>query len=159
MREVKAAVDRVLQWVSITIVALMTVFVTYQVITRYVFNKPSAVSETVARYLFVWLTIFGGALVFGKRDHMNLTFMRDMLPQKMQTVCEMLSEFLIALFAVMVMIYGGRIYSAREMVQTDPSLKISMAWIYGSLPIGGVLILFYSLYNELQLFNKLKTKR
>jgi TRAP-type C4-dicarboxylate transport system permease small subunit len=139
------------------IVALMTFFVTYQVVTRYVFNKPSAVSETIARYLFVWLTIFGGAYVFGKRGHMNLVFIREKFSPKTQTVLEILSEFLIAVFAILIMIYGGRIYTAKQIVQIDPSLMFSMAWIYGCLPVGGVLVLFYSICNELELLGKLKS--
>jgi TRAP-type C4-dicarboxylate transport system permease small subunit len=157
MKSVKNTIDKILQWLCVVIVALMTFFVTYQVVTRYVFNKPSAVSETIARYLFVWLTIFGGAYVFGKRGHMNLVFIREKFSLKTQTVLEILSEFLIAVFAILIMIYGGRIYTAKQMVQIDPSLMFSMAWIYGCLPVGGVLVLFYSIYNELELLKKLKS--
>ena len=157
MKSIKNTIDTVLQWLCVVIVALMTFFVTYQVVTRYVFNKPSAVSETIARYLFVWLTIFGGAYVFGKRGHMNLVFIRDKFSPKVQTVLEILSEFLIAVFAILIMIYGGRIYTAKQIVQIDPSLMFSMAWIYGCLPVGGVLVLFYSIYNEMELLKKLKS--
>ena len=156
MKSIKNIIDKILQWFCVVIVALMTFFVTYQVVTRYCFNKPSAVSETIARYLFVWLTIFGGAYVFGKRGHMNLVFIREKFSPKIQTLLEVFSEFLIAVFAVLVMIYGGRIYTAKQIVQIDPSLNFSMAWIYASLPVGGALILFYSIYNELELFEKLK---
>ncbi|GHT85510.1 C4-dicarboxylate ABC transporter permease [Spirochaetia bacterium] len=156
MKSIKNVIDTMLQWFCVLIVALMTFFVTYQVVTRYIFNKPSAVSETIARYLFVWLTIFGGAYVFGKRGHMNLVFIREKFSPKIQTVLEILSEFLIAVFAILIMIYGGRIYTVKQFVQIDPSLMFPMAWIYGCLPVGGVLVLFYSIYNELELFKKLK---
>jgi TRAP-type C4-dicarboxylate transport system permease small subunit len=157
LKSVKNTIDKILQWLCVVIVALMTFFVTYQVVTRYVFNKPSAVSETIARYLFVWLTVFGGAYVFGKRGHMNLVFIREKFSLKTQTILEILSEFLIAVFAILIMIYGGRIYTAKQVVQIDPSLMFSMAWIYGCLPVGGVLVLFYSIYNELELLKKLKS--
>ena len=55
---VKRGVDKVIEWLCIIILAVMTVLVTYQVVTRYFFSKPSAISETLAQYLFVWMIIF-----------------------------------------------------------------------------------------------------
>jgi TRAP-type C4-dicarboxylate transport system permease small subunit len=157
MNKIKKAVDTALSWFSIIIVALMTFFVTYQVVTRYIFNRPSAVSEAVARYLFVWLTIFGGAYVFGKRSHMNLVFIRDKCPPYIQAMLEIICELLIAIFAILVMIYGGWIYTTKQAVQAEPSLVISMAYIYGSLPVGGLLILFYFVFNEIELIARFKS--
>ncbi|MDR3049907.1 MAG: TRAP transporter small permease [Elusimicrobiota bacterium] len=158
MTAIKNAVDKFLQWFCIVIVVLMTFFVTYQVATRYLFNAPSAISEALARYLFVWLTMFGGAYVFGKREHMNLNFIRDKCSPKIKTILELISEFLIVVFAVMVMIYGGFVYASKQMIQVDPSLNISMGYIYGSLVLSGVLILFYFTFNARELIKKLTTK-
>ncbi|MDR0485209.1 MAG: TRAP transporter small permease [Elusimicrobiota bacterium] len=157
MKSIKSVVDKVLQWFCIVIVAVMTVLVTYQVVTRYFLNDPSAISEALARYLFVWLTCFGGAYVFGKRGHMNLGFIRDKFPIKIKISIEMLSEFLIMLFAVFVMIYGGRVYAARQMIQLDPSMQIPMGYIYASLPIAGCLMFFYFICNEIDLYQQLKS--
>lgn len=154
--KVKNAVNKVLQWFCIIILAIMTFLVTYQVITRYIFNNPSAISEALARYLFVWLTMFGGAYVFGKREHMNINYARNKFPPKVKTILEMISEFLIAAFAVLVMVYGGRIYASKQMIQLDPSMQIPMGYIYASLPLAGCLIVFYFVCNEIELFGKLK---
>ncbi|MDR2772614.1 MAG: TRAP transporter small permease [Elusimicrobiota bacterium] len=156
MKKIKGFVDTILQWFCIAIVAVMAVLVTYQVVTRYVFNNPSAISEALARYLFVWLTMYGGAYVFGKRDHMNLSFVRDRFSPKIKLILMMVSEFLIAIFAFSVMIIGGKSYTLQQMIQLDPSMQIPMGYIYSSLPIAGVLILFYFICNELELFRQLK---
>jgi TRAP-type C4-dicarboxylate transport system permease small subunit len=155
MAQAKKIVDTALQWFSIMIVAVMTILVTYQVVTRYVFNNPSAVSEAAARYLFVWLTMFGGAYVFGKREHMNLTFISAKLNPKGQIILQIVSEALILVFALAVMSYGGKLYADMQLVQIDPSLNIPMAYIYWALPASGVLILFYTICNEIALVKKL----
>jgi TRAP-type C4-dicarboxylate transport system permease small subunit len=147
MKAVKKIVDTVLQWFSIIIVVVMTVLVTYQVITRYIFNNPSAVSESLARYVFVWLTMFGGAYVFGKREHMNLSFASEKLSARGKIVLSIVTEALIAFFAVTVMTYGGKLYADMQLVQIDPSLNIPMAYVYFALPASGVLILFYAACN------------
>ncbi|MDR1952316.1 MAG: TRAP transporter small permease [Elusimicrobiota bacterium] len=156
MKKIKDYVDTILQWFCISILVVMTILVTYQVITRYIFNNPSAISEALARYLFVWLTMYGGAYVFGRREHMNLSFIRDKFPPKIKTILEMTSEFLVAIFAAAIMIYGGKFYVSQQMIQLDPSMQIPMGYIYSSLPIGGILILFYFVCNELDLLKKLK---
>ncbi len=61
-------VDKAMEWLCIVMLAIMTVLVSYQVVTRYFFNNPSAMSENAAQYLFVWLVMFGSAYVFGSRE-------------------------------------------------------------------------------------------
>jgi TRAP-type C4-dicarboxylate transport system permease small subunit len=157
MTHIKKFVDTLLQWISIVIVVLMTFFVTYQVVTRYIFNRPSAVSEALARYLFVWLTMLGGAYVFGKQGHMNITFFREKFSPKKLIILKMASEALIAVFALLIMFYGGKIYMLKQMISIEPSINIPMGYIYAAVPIGGILILFYAVYNETLLFKSLKS--
>ena len=52
----------------------MTVIGTYQIVTRYFFNKPSTVSEELLTYSFTWMALLASAYVFGKRDHMRMGF-------------------------------------------------------------------------------------
>ena len=74
MEKMKKLFDRVLEVSCIALMSVMTILVTYQVITRYIFNKPSAVSEVLARYMFVWMVLLCAAYVFGLREHMNIPF-------------------------------------------------------------------------------------
>ncbi|MDR3049904.1 MAG: TRAP transporter small permease [Elusimicrobiota bacterium] len=157
MLKIKSVLDKVLQWFCRVIVTIMTILVTYQVISRYCFNAPSAISEAMARYLFVWLTMYGGAYVFGKRQHMNLSFVRDKFPPKIKTMVEMFGEFVIGVFAVIVMIIGGYVQTTTQMIQADPSTQIPMGYIYSAVPIGGILIVFYAICNEIVLSKQLKS--
>ena len=58
MNKVKFLVDKLISWACIAIVGAMTALVTYQVISRYLFDSPSGVSEVLSRYLFIWLILF-----------------------------------------------------------------------------------------------------
>jgi len=70
---------RVLSIVIIFLFAFMTVIGTYQIVTRYFFNKPSTVSEELLTYSFTWMALLASAYVFGKRDHMRMGFLADKL--------------------------------------------------------------------------------
>lgn len=149
-------VDKLLSWICIAIVASMTLLVTYQVVVRYLFNSPSAVSEVLSRYLFIWLILFGAAYVFGLKEHMAINFVKQKFAEKTQIVLEMLIELVTVVFAISIMIIGGYNSSVRQMWQMDSALQIPMGVIYAAIPISGALMVFYFLYNEMHLSIRLK---
>lgn len=159
METAKKYFDRFLQWACIILMSLMTILVTYQVITRYIFSKPSAVSEVLSRYLFVWMVMLCAAYVFGLREHMNIPFVKDKLPAKGRLACEIINETLTVLFALGVMVIGGYIGAVRQAGQLDSALQISMGLIYAVIPISGVSILFYYIYNVKKLFGELSREK
>ena len=144
---IKKILDRAIEWICIFIVGLMTVLITYQVVVRYVFNSPSAVSEILSRYLFVWLILFAGAYVFGLREHMEIAFLKNKLPPKLQVIADSISEIAITTFAIGVMIVGGYSATVRQMFQLDSALQIPIGVIYSAIPISGAIIVFYSICN------------
>lgn len=152
---IKGWLDKVVSWLCITLVASMTVLTTYQVVSRYLFNSPSAVSEVLSRYLFIWLVLIGSAYVFGLREHMAISFMRDRLPHRVRLVLEMVGELAITLFALLVLTIGGYTGMMRQMGQLDSALQIPVGVIYTAIPFSGVMILFYCLYNQFALGRQL----
>lgn len=148
LERVKGRVDQLSALLCILIVGSMTLLVTYQVVARYLFNSPSAVSEVLSRYLFIWLVLLGGAYVFGLREHMAITFMRDRFPRKVRLALEMLGELVTLLFALAVMLFGGWHGMSRQMAQLDSALQIPMGYIYAAIPLSGAIMVFYWLYNQ-----------
>jgi TRAP-type C4-dicarboxylate transport system permease small subunit len=158
----KSWVDRVLAGFCILIVGAMTVLVTYQVVARYLFNSPSAISEVLSRYLFIWLILFGSAYVFGLREHMAISFIKEKFSEKVQLLADMFIELVTVCFAISIMIIGGYSSTMRQMWQLDSALQIPIGMIYAAIPISGGLIVFFFLYNEFKLirrFSQLVNKR
>ncbi|WP_353613579.1 TRAP transporter small permease [Mangrovibacter phragmitis] len=153
----KKYLDTFVAWVCIGIVGMMTVLITWQVITRYLFNSPSAVSEILSRYLFIWLILFGSAYVFGLREHMAISFIKEKFSPRVKIITDMFTELAIAVFTFTVMIIGGWYTVLRQMWQLDSALQIPMGYIYSAIPLSGGLIVFYFLYNEIYLFRRLNT--
>ena len=77
MHKIRAGIMRVLGIVITCLFALMTLIGTYQIVTRYFFNRPSTVSEELLTYSFTWMALLASAYVFGKRDHMRMGFLAD----------------------------------------------------------------------------------
>ena len=156
MEKMKKLFDRVLEASCIALMSVMTILVSYQVITRYIFNKPSAVSEVLARDMFVWMVLLCAAYVFGLREHMNIPFVKDKLPPRGRIVCDIIGEVIIALFGLGVMVAGGYAGAMRQMGQLDSALQISMGIIYAAIPLSGISIVFYFFYNVSKLLKEFK---
>lgn len=148
-KKLKFVIDKILSIFLIALMGIMTILVTYQVIIRYVFDSPSAFSEVASRYLFIWMILFGSAYVFGLREHMSITFIKDKFNQKTRIILEMFIELVTVSFAYTVMIIGGYNGALRQMMQLDSSLQIPMGFIYIAIPASGIIMLFYFVYHEI----------
>lgn len=144
---VKKIVDKIMAWLCIIILGVMTVLVVYQVVTRKIFNSPSAYSEALSQYLFVWMIMYGSAYVFGLKEHLDIAILKDKMKGATLMVVEILTNVCLILFAVVVLMYGGQLISAQQMATTDAALQIPMGVIYSAIPISGLFTTFYAVYN------------
>lgn len=147
LNRIKLVVDKIFEVISTVILSVMTCLVVYQVVTRYVFNAPSAISEILSQYLFVWMIMFGSAYVYGSREHLTIDILKDKFSPKVNMVVEIITYVALFAFIAVVCVYGGYLYTVKSAPQVDPQLGISKSILYSSLPITGVITLFYAVYN------------
>ena len=149
MHKVKAGLMRVLGIIIIALFVFMTLIGSYQIVTRYFFNRPSTVSEELLTYSFTWMALLASAYVFGKRDHMRMGFLADKLTGTPRKYLEIAIDLLTFLLAAVVMVYGGASITKLTMIQKTASLQVPMAYIYVILPVTGVLIMLFSIMNAI----------
>lgn len=147
MKAIKNILDKITAVSSIVVFIAMVLMVTYQVIARYFFASPSSVTEALTRYSFVWLIIISATYMFGQREHICISIVRDKLPAKAKEIVNILIEVITIIFAGLVMIFGGFTISKMNLLQIDSILNIPTGIIYSIIPICGVIIVFYSIYN------------
>lgn len=147
LHKIRKGTDIVLSSACAFIFAAMVVIGTYQIVTRFVFNNPSTVSEELLTYSFTWMALLATAYVFGKRDHMRMGFLTDKFSAGAQKLLAIAAELLIIVLAGFVMIYGGFNIMQLTMTQSTASLGVPMGVIYTIIPISGILIVIYSVLN------------
>ena len=129
------------------ILLVITAAVTWQVFSRYVLDNPSSVTEELARFLLIWITLLGCVMAYRTHSHLGL----DMLYSKASDVQRKIMYFVIhssvATFAVCVMIIGG--FSLMNMTETlgqsSPVMGIDISLVYSVIPLSGVLIVIYAI--------------
>lgn len=156
MKGLRNVVDKITEILASAILALMTILVTWQVITRFVLKSPSTVTEALAKYLFIWLVLVTAAYVVGKREHMSLGFFVGRFSTKTRAVLGIITEMIIFAFVAIVLVYGGGYIALHAMNQMDSALPVPVGVIYLALPVGGVLSAFYSLCNIIEAITNFK---
>ena len=155
METLRKGLDKVLEFICCTLLALMTILVTWQVVSRYVLNNPSTITEELVLFSFVWMGLLGGAYLFGKNEHMAMTFLFDKLSEKNQIKVRIFFELVIMAFAVFILVFGGYNMSKLSMGQLSSSLQIPMGYIYLALPLSGITTVIYNILNIYDIIKEL----
>ena len=153
MKKTKAIVDKTMELVLTFLMSLMVLNVLWQVFTRFVIGNPSSFTEELARYLLIWVGILGAGYVTGLKMHLAIDYFQKKFSLKKRLFIEVLIHFVIALFALSVMVVGGinLVTMTLYLEQISASLQIQLGYVYLVVPLGGVLIVFYSFYHIYEL--------
>lgn len=151
MTAVKNAMDRALTWLCVVLFAALVLDVVWQVFARQVLNSPSGWSEELAKYLFIWLGLFGAALVFGERGHISVDILARRLPPKVQLVAAVIVQLSILALAGLVLVWGGYRVVSLAWNQKLTGLPLNVGPLYLGLPISGVLIVLYTIYHLIRI--------
>lgn len=157
MSSLKKILDKSIETFIVIILTIMVFVALWQVASRYVFNSPSTISEELLRYCLIWLAMLGSAYIFGLREHMSMTFFVEKFDEDTRYELSILSEVVIIIFSVAVLVYGGVNITLLTMKQISAALGISMACVYLVLPLSGILIIFYSVNNILNIVKEKNT--
>lgn len=140
-------IDRCLEWIMVTLMAVLVVDVTWQVVTRYLLGEASSFSEEVARYLLIWIGLLGSSYAYRKKMHLAFDLITNKVTGRIKFWMEMIIHVFIIFFSVVVLIFGGwyLVQLTWELNQLSASLQISLAYVYFALPLSGFLIVVYAL--------------
>ncbi|MDT3765776.1 TRAP transporter small permease [Priestia filamentosa] len=147
MSKIKNLIDKLLLIVTGILLTVMAILSIWQVIARYVLNTPSTVSEEIIRMLLIWFSLTSAAYVFGQKKHIAILFIREKFHKKTQRIIEILSNIILLIIAIVLMIGGGIQVVNLTLSQVAPATGISMATMYGALPVSGVFVAFYAIHS------------
>ena len=133
----RGLIDKIIQVLSTIIMGVMVIAVCWQVITRYILNNPSTVTEEALRYLLIWVTMVGGAYAYGRRKHLAITALSKRLSFKGQKILDIFVQAMVILFCTRL------VNTAAD--QLSAALQLPMPLIYASVPVGAILFIFYAL--------------
>lgn len=156
LRALKAIFDKVLA-VLLSVTLLSMIFVALLgVFTRLILKNQASFTTEYLRYALLWSSLLAGAYGFGEKGHISITFVKDKFKGNAQIILNVITELAIIFFAATILIYGGIQGVKLGMNEISPTLYIKVGYIYTVLPISGVFVIFYSIVNIMNLFEKKK---
>ena len=88
------------------------------------------------------------------QKNFHTPFLKDKLTGSARRTLDIINEIVIIIFSGTILVYGGIVITTMNMLQYDSILKIPTGTVYSIIPVCGVLIIFYSLYNLREIFTK-----
>ena len=144
---VRGGVVRLLEWVLIAMVVLITLDVLWGVLTR-AFGHQAIYTDELARALLVWISMLGGALAFERKAHLGVDFfVSKMRPEARKTLSVVTQGVTVALAAV-AFIAGGIALTQGQWGQKLATMpRLTQGQVYLAIPVAGVFILLFALEN------------
>jgi TRAP-type C4-dicarboxylate transport system permease small subunit len=107
-------------------------------------SVPFTWVEEVGEMALAWLTLIGAAIGIRSRSHFTLHFITPLLSRSVQRGLDILNHLLIAGVGALAAWYAWGLCKLNWTL-TTAGLEISLAFLYASALVGGVLIVIYAL--------------
>lgn len=149
----KATINHYLGYTLAALMGIMTLDVLWGVFTRYALGSQADWSEELARFLLMWIGLLGAAYAAGQHKHLAIDLLLVSLPPGRQRRLQLVIYGLIITFVLAVMVVGGLrlMYVTQTLGQLSAALRVPMYLVYAVVPVSGLLVAYYKLYDIVQL--------
>ncbi len=137
LRRLAGGFDRAAAFFCCVLVTALLGCVALGVITRSA-GDPLIWTDELSRFLMVWLAVFGWIVASRKQLHVRIRYFQDLLPRRSHRAVEVLIQFAVTFFGVLVCVYGVALV-AKNFDLEATSLPISMAWVYAPMILAGLV--------------------
>ena len=146
--------DTVLSNVVKVLGIALLVTVVLQVLSRWL-PIQMVWTDELARLLFVWFSMLSVAVACIENKHLTLDLLYDKFSPKVQKWVNFFAKVLVFATAILLCYEGFKILPLVQ-IQTSPTLQISMAWFYASVPVGFVFVVIHMFFELIGTFSKRK---
>lgn len=150
--------DSLMENAGIWLILVMTGIIFFQVIARYGFNYAFSWPEEIARYLFIWTSYIGIAMVMGKNSHLRVTILPDYVSKRMQKYVDIFCMLVNMIFFSISTYLGYSItMDIMDMDQLSVSIPLPVWIVWAGIPVCFILTVLQALRVILNTVHELKT--
>lgn len=140
-------VDAINEWIGrilSPVVVLMMLAGTYEVVSRYIFNRPTRWAWELDQYLLCFFVGLGGAYTLLHEGHVKVDIVSSRLPARTRAILDLVTSLLLFLPFIGVMMWQGVDFSWSSVVARETSTTAWRPPIYPVkmvIPIAAFLML------------------
>lgn len=128
----------------VLLLAVISVDLLLGVFSRYVLARTFVWYDEVARASFIWLVFLGAAAAVKRGAHFGLHMVVDAMPPHLKRPVLLLTPFTVITFSAVLVVQGWDLMR-HGATQTTAVMAMPVSWIYAAMPVGGALMILYSL--------------
>ena len=148
MKKILRRIDQVNTWIGQLFgwcALVLTLFVTYEVFSRYAFKNPHAWAFDVMNMLYGALFMMAGAYTLGKNGHVRGDVLYGFFPPRLQALLDLILYILFFFPGVIALVWAGYNYASESFVINEHStITADGPPIYpfkAIIPIAGVALI------------------
>ncbi|MCL6477566.1 MAG: TRAP transporter small permease subunit [Peptococcaceae bacterium] len=139
-------IDRISEWtgkLSAFLIVILSFMIGYEVVSRYIFNRPTLWVNETSAMLFGAYIIFGGAYTLSAGGHINMDLVYQRFTKRQKALIDLITFWFFALFCVVLVWKGGDSawYSLKNLEHSGTLWNPPVYPIKLVLPIGAFLLL------------------
>ena len=138
-----SCLDWTVSRIVFVLITLMIIVTCSQIIFR-VFFMALTWSEELTRYLLVWSTFLGATMAYKRAQHISITFLIDLLPEKIKVVVTSFTSVIIISFFMIITYHAMQMIKIMSL-QTSPALSIQMKYVYLIIPVSLTIMAIHAL--------------
>jgi len=157
MKNILDKIEKLVLGILAILFAVMVISLFYQIIMRFIFKSANSWSEELTRYSFIWMSMLGASIATRRSKNMDVDFIVNLMPKTLKIINSIFTKSLIIAFLLVVVIYGINLVDI-TFKQLSPGLRLPMAYMYASVPVGGILMLLFTIEIIINDFKNSKIK-
>lgn len=166
LARIKKVLNVFLETLLTIVMAVLVLDVVWQVIARWIINRPNSAAgewfqnlftgwginptfswtEELATYLMIWVGMLGASVALNRGSHLGIDYLVSKFSVTARLATECFIFICIGLFSLVGMLIGGILLVSRtfELGQTSPAMQLPMGYVYLAVPISGFFLVIYS---------------
>ncbi|MEH7238156.1 TRAP transporter small permease [Bacillus sp. JJ1562] len=135
-------VNQLIKFLIGFLLAASLVILTWQIISREVFNTPLSWSSELLRYFLVWITFVGAGLAIRYAKLIRLEFLFSLIkfPPKVERGIRGLAALITMVFCIIILMYSLQILEIVHL-QKSAAMHLPMSISYVAIPLGSLIML------------------
>ena len=150
IERISEIMGKILNWLVVLLLILMTGFMFAQVLGRFVFKNGIYWAEELTSYMMITMVYLAAGLACKNRDHIAVTFINEILKGNVLRIYRIFVALVSIVFLIIIAKIGFSVLSVVA-PQRSACLQITMNLVYMMIPIGSCIMIFYVIVEILEL--------
>ncbi len=142
LNRINSGVAQACTWLGTILLMILASVVIVGVFARFVLNMPFGWSEELPKYCMVWITFVGAPAVMYHASHVAVDGWYGAVPERLRHALYFLGSLVCCVILAIFVSYGWDSALRAQNQKIIIMNKLSMFWVYLSVPLGSALFLY-----------------